>query len=107
VDGITLWKDPFWLFIISILFNLLFAIVEWLLDVVVIGINISTLSIGLIFSRLLEFASLLLAPSVALYGCSKFLPQCCQIANYYPSAVVAGITLGGILFAQQLATNRK
>jgi hypothetical protein len=61
----------------------------------------------MLFSRLLELVALLLAPAAALYGCSKILPQFCEIANFYPDAVVAGITLGGVLFAQELAADRK
>jgi hypothetical protein len=107
IDGIRLSGDVMWMCALSIVFNLLFALVEWVLDVVVIGINISTLSIGILFSRFLEFASLLLAPSVALFGCAQILPHNCQLLNYYPTTIVAGITLGGIIFALQIAASRK
>jgi uncharacterized membrane protein YvlD (DUF360 family) len=107
IDGVKMSSDLVFLVIASLIFNLLFTMVEWLLDVVVIGVNISTLSIGLMFARLLEFVFLLLAPSVALYGCAKFMPRICDIENYYPSTIVAGIALGGVLFAQQIASNRK
>lgn len=107
LDGIKVPHDLPNMLIISILFNIFFAALEWLLDVVVIGINISTLSIGILFSRFISFATLLLAPAVAFYGCAKFLPRYCQVDNFYPSSVIAGLTIGSILFAELLAERKK
>jgi hypothetical protein len=107
IEGVKFFTELIPTIITSVVFNLLFLALEWLLDVIVIGINISTLSIGVIFARLLEFVALVLAPAVALYGCAKFLPGYLQVNSFYPSSIVAGLVLGGVLFAHSLADKRK
>lgn len=83
----------------SLVFNLLFLGLEWLLGAIVFGINISTLGLGVIITSGLRFIATLLAPSVALYGTAQLMPRFLEISNFFPVAIVVGLMLGGVLWA--------
>jgi hypothetical protein len=83
----------------SLIFNLVFWALECLLAVVVFGINIGTLGLGAFLTGALKSLATLFAPSLALFGASRILPQALHIHNYFPGAVVYGLVLGGLLWA--------
>jgi hypothetical protein len=82
----------------SLVFNGLFLALEWALGAVVLGINISTLGLGVIITNGIKFFATLLAPSVALYGTAKVMPNFIQLGDFY-TTLVGGLMLGGVLWA--------
>ena len=99
VSGVKFHGDAFSAVATSLVFNVVFFGLEWLLGILVFGINIGTLGLGVIITNGLKFVAGLLAPSAALYGTSHLLPRFLQITHYWPNAIVAGLVLGGILWA--------
>jgi len=98
VSGIKFHGDAVAALATSLVFNVVFLGLEWLLGVIVLGINIGTLGLGVIITSGLKFVASLLAPSAALYGTSQLLPKFIQVSHYYPNAIVAGLVLGGLLW---------
>jgi uncharacterized membrane protein YvlD (DUF360 family) len=98
VSGVKFHGDVFSAVATSLVFNIVFIGLEWLLGIIVLGINIGTLGLGVLITNGLKFAASLLAPSAALYGTSHLLPKFLQIAHYWPNAIVAGLVLGGVLW---------
>lgn len=99
VSGITFHGD--WLAAVSssLVFTTVFTAIEWLLGILVFGINIGTLGIGVIITSGLRFVVNLLAPSAALYGTAKLMPQFIGLNELAPSLLAGGLLLGGLLFA--------
>ena len=99
VSGITFKGD--WLAAVSssLVFTTVFTAIEWLLGILVFGINIGTLGIGVIITNGLRFVVNLLAPSAALYGTAKLMPQFIGLNELAPSLLAGGLLLGGLLFA--------
>ena len=83
----------------SLVFTTVFTAIEWLLGVVVFGINVGTLGIGVIITSGLKFLVNLLAPTAALYGTAKLMPQFIGLKELTPSLLAGGLLLGGLLFA--------
>lgn len=98
ISGIRFHGDGLAAFATSLVFNIVFLGLEWVLGILVFGINIGTLGLGVIITNGLKFAANLLAPSAALYGTSWLLPKFIQVSRYYPAAIVAGLVLGGVLW---------
>lgn len=98
VSGVTFHGDAVSAVATSLVFNVVFVGLEWLLGILVFGINIGTLGLGVIFTTGLKFVANLLAPSAALYGTSHLLPKFLQINDFYPNALVGGLVLGGLLW---------
>lgn len=85
--------------IASLIFNAAFWGLECLMACIVLGINIGTLGLGAFISGSIKFVLALLAPSVALFGLSKVVPNMVHIVSYFPGAIVYGLMLGGIIWA--------
>ena len=107
VTGVKFSGDPVGAVATSLVFNVTYFGLEWLLGVVALGINIGTLGLGVIVTSGLKFFAGLLAPSVALYGTSQVLPKFLHISHYFPGALVAGLMLGGVLWATAPGKRRK
>jgi hypothetical protein len=90
----------------SLVFNLVFLGLEWVLGILVFGINIGTLGLGLFITNALRWLSGLLLPSFALFGTCQVMPQFVHVTNYFPSAIIGGLILGGLLWAG-LPTKKK
>lgn len=99
VAGVKFHGDAYSAVATSLVFNVVFFGLEWLLGILVFGINIGTLGLGVIITNGIKFVAGLLAPSAALYGTSHLLPRFLQISNYWPNSIVAGLVLGGVLWA--------
>ena len=82
----------------SLVFNVTFLGLEWLLGILVLGINIGTLGLGAVLTSGLKFVASLLAPSAALYGTAEVLPKFLHVSQYCPNAIVAGLVLGGLIW---------
>ncbi|MBX9879675.1 MAG: hypothetical protein K2Y22_14550 [Candidatus Obscuribacterales bacterium] len=107
VAGITFKGDWLAAFSSSLVFTTVFTAIEWLLGVLVFGINVGTLGIGMIITSGLKFVVNLLAPSAALYGTAKLMPQFIRLEDFTPSLFAAGLLLGGLLFATANAKSKK
>ena len=107
VSGIKFSGDPIGALVTSLVFNVTYFGLEWLLAVVAIGVNIGTLGLGVILTSGLKFLAGLIAPSIALFGTSYVMPQFLQVSHYFPGAVVAGLVLGGILWATAAAGKKR
>jgi len=83
----------------SVVFNLVLLGLEWVLGIMVFGINIGTLGLGVFITNGLRWLSGLLLPSLALFGTGLVMPQFVHISNYFPTAIVGGLLLGGLLWA--------
>jgi hypothetical protein len=99
VSGVDFHGDFLGALATSLIFNVAFFGLEWLLGVLVFGINIGTLGLGVFITSTLRFFAGLLTPSLALLGTSKLMPGFLQLSNYWPSSIVAGLVLGGVLWA--------
>jgi uncharacterized membrane protein YvlD (DUF360 family) len=99
VSGVKFHGDFAGALVTSLIFNAAFWGLECLLSVVVFGINIGTLGLGAFISNSLKFVAALLSPSLALFGAAKIMPGVLQIGNYFPSAIIYGFMLGGVLWA--------
>jgi uncharacterized membrane protein YvlD (DUF360 family) len=99
VAGITFKGDWLAAFSSSLVFTTVFTAIEWLLGVLVFGINVGTLGIGMIITSGLKFVVNLLAPSAALYGTAQLMPQFIRLGDFTPSLFAGGLLLGGLLFA--------
>ena len=99
VSGVDFHGDAMGALATSLVFNVAFFGLEWLLGVIVFGINVSTLGLGVFITSSLRFFAGLLTPSFALFGTSKLMPGFLQVSNYWPNTIVAGLVLGGILWA--------
>lgn len=98
VTGVKFHGDAVSAVATSLVFNVVFLGLEWLLGILVFGINIGTLGLGIFITNGIKFLASLLAPSAALYGTSHLLPKFLQITHYWPNAIVAGLVLGGVLW---------
>jgi uncharacterized membrane protein YvlD (DUF360 family) len=98
VSGVNFKGDIIGALATSLVFNLSFATLEWLLGVVVLGINIGTLGLGFIVATGIKFLASLLAPSLALFGTAQLMPRFLHITNYFPACLVSGLMLGGLLW---------
>ncbi len=107
VSGITFHGDAVSAVATSVVFNLLLLSLEWVLGIVVFGINIGTLGLGVLLTSSLKFVASLLSPSVALYGTAWLLPKFLQITHYWPNAVVAGLVVGGVLWVTIPASKKR
>lgn len=99
IAGISFKGDWLAAFSSSLVFTTVFTAIEWLLGVLVFGINVSTLGIGVIITSGLKFVVSLLAPTAALYGTAKIMPQFIGLNDLAPSMLAGGLLLGGLLFA--------
>jgi hypothetical protein len=99
VSGVNFHGDFLGALATSAVFNVAFFGLEWLLGIIVFGINIGTLGLGVFITSSLRFFAGLLTPSLALLGTSKVMPGFLQVSNYWPSGIVAGLVLGGVLWA--------
>ncbi len=99
VSGVKFHGDAFSAVATALVFNIVFVGLEWLLGILVFGINIGTLGLGVLITNGIKFLAGLLAPSAALYGTAQLLPKFLQISHYWPNAIVAGLILGGVLWA--------
>lgn len=99
VSGVAFHGDVLGAIVTSVVFNIAFLGLEWLLGIIAFGINIGTLGLGVFLTNGLKLFAGLLTPSIALLGTSKIMHNFLQISNYYPDAIVAGLVLGGLLWA--------
>jgi uncharacterized membrane protein YvlD (DUF360 family) len=99
ISGIGFHGDWMAALMAASVFNLVFFGLECLLTVIVLGINISTLGLGALITGGIKFVAAILAPSLALAGTAKVLPNMFQVTNWYQGLLVAGLVLGGLLFA--------
>ena len=99
VSGIKFHGDWLGALSTSLVFNIAFIGLEWLLGIIIFGVNVGTLGLGLILTSGFKFIATLLSPSVALMGTAKLMPHFLTITDYYPAAFIAGLTLGGLLWA--------
>jgi hypothetical protein len=91
----------------SLVFNVAFLGLEWLLGIIVFGINLGTLGLGVIITSGIKFIATLLAPSIALIGTAKLMPHFLSVSDYYPAALIAGLTLGGLLWTTSPEKKKK
>jgi hypothetical protein len=99
ISGIKFHGDIWGALTLSVVFNAVFFGLECILAVLVFGINIGTLGLGMILTGSIKFIAAMLSPSLALYGTAKMLPGLLHITDYFPGALVAGLMLGGLLWA--------
>lgn len=99
LSGIKFSGDPGGALAASLVFNLAYFALEWLLTVVAVGINIGTLGLGVVITSGLRFVAGLMAPSIAVFGTAQVVPGLLSVAGFFPGAVVSGLMLGGILWA--------
>lgn len=99
IAGITFKGDWLAAFSSSLVFTTVFTAIEWVLGVLVFGINVGTLGIGMIITSGLKFLVGLLAPTAALYGTAQLMPQFIGLSDFTPSLLAGGLLLGGLLFA--------
>ncbi len=107
VAGLSFKGDWLAAFSSSLVFTTVFTAIEWLLGVLVFGINVSTLGIGVIITTGLKFLVSLLAPSAALYGTAKLMPQFIGLGDLTPSLLAGGLLLGSLLFATSSSKGKK
>ncbi|MBX9772470.1 MAG: phage holin family protein [Candidatus Obscuribacterales bacterium] len=107
VAGLSFKGDWLAAFSSSLVFTTVFTAIEWLLGVLVFGINVSTLGIGVIITTGLKFLVSLLAPSAALYGTAKLMPQFIGLSDLTPSLLAGGLLLGSLLFATSSSKGKK
>jgi uncharacterized membrane protein YvlD (DUF360 family) len=98
IAGVRFSGDPLAAVATSLVFNLTYFGLEWLLAVIAFGINIGTLGLGVFITAALKFVASVLAPSLALMGTSHVMPKFLHISHYFPEAVVAGLVLGGLMW---------
>lgn len=98
VSGVNFHGDGYSAVATSLVFNVFMLAIEWLLGVLVFGINIGTLGLGVLITSAIKFVASLLTPSAALYGTAYVLPKFLQVGHYWPDAIVAGLVLGGVLW---------
>jgi hypothetical protein len=99
VSGVSFHGDTTAALATALVFNVAFFGLEWLLGIIVFGINVGTLGLGVLITNSLKFFAGLITPSLALLGTSRLMPSFLQISDFFPSAVVAGLILGGILWS--------
>src|SRR5271163_1567743 len=97
VSGVNFHGDALGALVTSLVFNLAFLGLEWLFGIIAFGINIGTLGLGVFITNGLKFFAGLLAPSIALLGTARLMPNFLHVADYYPDGIVAGLVLGGLL----------
>jgi hypothetical protein len=98
IAGVHFHGDWIAALVTSLIFNVVFLGLEWLLGALVFGINISTLGLGAIITSGLKFFANILAPAVALVGTAHIMPRFIDVTSYYPGALVGGLALGGLLW---------
>ena len=99
ITGIRFQGDWWAALLAAAVFNVAFLGLECLLAVCVLGINISTLGLGALITGAIKFVAALVSPSLALVGTAKVLPGLFFVGNSYQSLMVAGLVLGGLLWA--------
>lgn len=99
ITGISFHGDWLAALLASAVFNAAFFALELLLGAVVLGINISTLGLGVFITGALKFIAAILSPTVALIGTAKILPGLFRVADSAQGLLVAGLVLGGVLWA--------
>ena len=107
VVGVRFHGDLASALITSLIFNLIFFGLEWLLSIIVFGINITTLGLGVFITNALRFIAGLLIPATALFATSIVMPNFLHIAKFYPNAIVAGFVIGGVLWASLPDNDKK
>jgi uncharacterized membrane protein YvlD (DUF360 family) len=101
ITGVKFHGDIGGALIASLIFNAVFFGFELLMGCLVFGINITTLGLGKFISSSVSFLLAFFAPSLALFGLSKVMPNLVHIGSYYPGAIVYGLMLAGIIWASQ------